>query len=256
MKYEQIETIKLIPYVNNARKHSDAQIKQIAASISEFGFLNPIIIDKDNGVIAGHGRLAAAQKLGLEHVPCVRAEHLTPNQKKAYIIADNKLAELAEWDEELLAIELESLKEENVDISSTGFSDKEVSKLIDAERKQRDADELSKYNSMIKGFIYTPKGEKPKIQDLCDTTKTMSLLEKIKAADLPDDIKHFLNLAASRHTVFDYGKIAEYYCHAPQPLQELMEESALVIIDFEKAIAQGFVQMTKELAEVYHDEQD
>lgn len=126
MKYEQIKTDTLIPYVNNSRKHSESQVAQIAASIREFGFLNPILVDKNNGVIAGHGRLLGAQKLGLAVVPCVRVEHLTESQKKAYIIADNRLAELAEWDNELLNIELGDLKLEGFDLELTGFSDLEM----------------------------------------------------------------------------------------------------------------------------------
>lgn len=126
MQYKNIDVNKLIPYVNNARKHSEKQVIQLAASIKEFGFLNPILIDKDNGVLAGHGRLAAAQKLGLKQVPCVQIEHLTPAQRKAYILADNKLAELAEWDNELLALEFAELKELGFDTSLTGFDAAEL----------------------------------------------------------------------------------------------------------------------------------
>ena len=129
MKYEQVKTDKLIPYVNNARKHSEAQVAQIAASIKEFGFVNPIIIDKDCGVIAGHGRLAAAQKLGLKDVPCLRVEHLTETQKKAYILADNRLAELAEWDNDLLDLELGDLKLEGFDLDLTGFDSEFLEKV-------------------------------------------------------------------------------------------------------------------------------
>ena len=129
MKYEQVKTDKLIPYVNNARKHSESQVAQIAASIKEFGFVNPIIIDKDCGVIAGHGRLSAAQKLGLKEVPCLRVEHLTETQKKAYILADNRLAELADWDNELLKLEFEELKLEGFDLELTGFDSEVLDKL-------------------------------------------------------------------------------------------------------------------------------
>jgi hypothetical protein len=112
----------LIPYVNNARTHSDEQVTMIAASIKEFGFNNPILLDGENGVIAGHGRLMAAKKIGLDEVPCIELKHLTEAQKKAYILADNRLAENAGWDEDLLKIELNSLKELNFDIESIGFT--------------------------------------------------------------------------------------------------------------------------------------
>lgn len=129
MHYEKIKTEKLIPYVNNARKHSESQIAQIAASIKTFGFINPIIIDKNYGVICGHGRLLSAQKLGLEEVPCLRVEHLTETQKKAYILADNRLAELAEWDNELLKLEVDELKLESFDLELAGFDSEFLEKL-------------------------------------------------------------------------------------------------------------------------------
>jgi len=133
MKYQQIKIDKLIPYARNARTHPESQVAQIAASIREFGFVNPIIIDKDFGIIAGHGRLAAAQKLGLEEVPCLRVEHLTETQKRAYILADNRLAELAEWDNELLKLEFEELKLESFDIELAGFDDEFIEKRFGAE---------------------------------------------------------------------------------------------------------------------------
>src|SRR5574343_482849 len=117
---------ELIPYVNNARTHSETQINQIAASIKEFGFNNPILTDGKNGIIAGHGRLQAALKLGLESVPTIELSHLTDIQKKAYILADNRLAELSGWDNELLNIELEELKLADFDIELTGFDDLQI----------------------------------------------------------------------------------------------------------------------------------
>lgn len=122
-KFALIETAKLIPYVNNARTHTKEQIKQLQASLREFGFVNPILVDGNFNVIAGHGRLLAAQAEGVEKIPAVFVEHLTEAQKKAYILADNRLAELAGWDEELLKIELDALKELNFDVTLTGFAE-------------------------------------------------------------------------------------------------------------------------------------
>ena len=122
-KFELIETEKLIPYANNARRHSAEQIKKLRSSLREFGFVNPVLVDKNFGVIAGHGRLEAAKAEGLKKLPCVFVEHLTDAQKKAYILADNRLAELASWDEEVLKIELDALKEFDFDISLTGFEE-------------------------------------------------------------------------------------------------------------------------------------
>lgn len=121
---------KLIPYVNNARTHSDSQVTQIAASIKEFGFTNPILTDGENGIIAGHGRLMAAKKLGITEVPVIELAHLSKAQKKAYILADNKLALNAGWDNELLAIELGELKAFDFDLNLTGFDAVDIDGLI------------------------------------------------------------------------------------------------------------------------------
>ena len=120
-RYEDVEIEKLKPYKNNARTHSDEQIEKIAKSMKEFGFINPILVDGNLNVIAGHGRILGAKKLGMKEVPCLFIENLTEEQKRAYIIADNRLAEDAGWDKELLKIELEDLKNMNFDITLTGF---------------------------------------------------------------------------------------------------------------------------------------
>jgi hypothetical protein len=125
-----VSTNTLTKYEKNARIHSEDQITQLVASIREFGFTNPILIDGESGIIAGHGRLEAAKRLGLEKVPVVELTHLTPNQKRAYIIADNKLALNADWDEELLASEIAELSLEEFDIDLIGFSETEINKLL------------------------------------------------------------------------------------------------------------------------------
>lgn len=126
--YARVED--LIPYVNNARTHSDDQVTQIASSIKEFGFNNPILTDGENGVIAGHGRLLAAKKLGLETVPTIELSGLSEAQKKAYILADNKIALNSGWDEELLKIELDDLQLQGIDLETVGFSDEELQNII------------------------------------------------------------------------------------------------------------------------------
>jgi len=129
-RYESVDIDKLIPYINNARTHSPEQIKQIQASIREFGFINPVLIDGNFNIIAGHGRVMAAKAEGMDKVPCLFIEHLTEAQKKAYIIADNKLAENAGWDMEILKIELEELQDLNFDIELTGFDMDEIEDLM------------------------------------------------------------------------------------------------------------------------------
>lgn len=151
---------KLIPYVNNARTHSPSQINKLRSSLREFGFINPVIIDRDYGVIAGHGRILAAKEEGITEVPCVFADHLTEAQKKAYIIADNRMAMDAGWDEELLRVEIEALQAENFDPLLTGFDEKELSKLFDdgLNAKEDDFDveaELQKPTFSKSGDVWT-----------------------------------------------------------------------------------------------------
>jgi ParB-like chromosome segregation protein Spo0J len=126
MKIETTPIEKLIPYARNSRTHSDQQVAQVAASIREFGFTNPVLIDAEDGIIAGHGRVMAARKLGLTEVPCIRLGHLTETQKRAYIIADNKLALNSGWDEEMLGLELADLREADFDLDLVGFDAGEI----------------------------------------------------------------------------------------------------------------------------------
>ncbi|APW18517.1 site-specific DNA-methyltransferase [Gardnerella swidsinskii] len=140
MQYYLADVSELIPYVRNARTHSEAQVSQIAASIREFGFLSPILVAEDNTILAGHGRLAAALKLGLKKVPCVKENHLTETQKRAYIIADNKLSLNAGWDNELLAVELSELEGADFNLDLLGFDEAELSSIFDADKDVNEDD--------------------------------------------------------------------------------------------------------------------
>ncbi len=141
-KFQLVDTDKLIPYANNARTHSKEQILKLRSSLREFGFINPIIIDKDFNVIAGHGRLISAKEEHFEKVPCVMAEHLTEAQKKAYILADNRMALDSEWDEELLAIEMEELHNLGFDLNLTGFDESEIADLFDVDSDEVKEDDF------------------------------------------------------------------------------------------------------------------
>lgn len=122
MTIEHLATSSLVPYARNAKRHDPAQISKLCGSIREFGFNNPVLIDSDNGIIAGHGRVLAAQSLGLEKIPCIRLGHLTDTQRRAYILADNRLAEIGGgWDEEMLKLELADLRELDTDFDLMGF---------------------------------------------------------------------------------------------------------------------------------------
>lgn len=139
MKVELINIEKLIPYAMNARTHSEEQVAQIAGSIKEFGFNNPVLIDSENGLIAGHGRVMAGRKLGLKEVPAIRLGHLTDIQKKAYILADNKIALNSGWDYELLKSEIEMLEEEEFRLDVLGFSVQEIEQITVGEQMKQDS---------------------------------------------------------------------------------------------------------------------
>ena len=147
---EQLNTDLLIPYINNARNHPDEQVTQIASSIKEFGFNQPILIDKDNGVIAGHGRLLAAKKLELEQVPCIRLEHLTDAQKKAYILADNRIALNSTWDFELLKMEVEDIQDK-FDLKDFGFNREELEGLLG--EFEHDIDVIDEINESVNFIV-------------------------------------------------------------------------------------------------------
>jgi DNA modification methylase len=138
VEYRKVET--LIPYARNPRTHTDEQVAKIAASIVEYGWTNPILVDGENGIVAGHGRLTAARKLGLAEVPVIELGHLTPTQKRAYVISDNRLALDAGWDETMLALELAELQEVGYDLALTGFDDVEIEQLLAADLSPGDED--------------------------------------------------------------------------------------------------------------------
>ena len=247
-----IATADVIPYANNPRTHSDQQVAQVAASIKEFGFNNPILLDEHNGIIAGHGRLAAAQKLGMSLVPTITLEGLTEAQKKAYVIADNKLTENGGWDTDVLALEVERLRELEFDIDVLALDDD----LLAAIRIDNDvaADSGNPYTQKVQIPVYEPTGEKPEVQSLFDDSKAVQLCEQITRSNLSTEEKMFLLAAANRHVVFNFEEIANYYANASVECQELMENSALVIIDFDKAIENGYVALSEKLSSQYSTE--
>ena len=142
-EFQLVDINKLVPYANNARTHNKEQILKLRSSLREFGFVNPVIIDREYNVLAGHGRIMAAKEEGIAEVPCVYADHLTEAQKKAYILADNRMALDAGWDEELLAVEMEELQNLGFDLGLTGFDESEIADIFDInsdEAKQDDFD--------------------------------------------------------------------------------------------------------------------
>ncbi len=151
-KIELWDVARLIPYDKNAREHSPEQVAQIAASIIEFGFLNPILVDSKDGIVAGHGRLSAAKELALDVVPVVVLDHLTENQKKAYILVDNKLAENATWNEDLLAEEIIKLNLQDFDLNILGWTDEEI-KALQEDGWASDIEDVEKNEENLDGIM-------------------------------------------------------------------------------------------------------
>ena len=148
-EYKRLPSEKLIPYARNSRTHSPEQVAQMAASIKEFGFTNPILIDEENGIIAGHGRLLAAQKLGIEEVPVIVMAGLTDAQKRAYVIADNQLALNAGWDIDMLKLEVESLQNVDFDINLLGFDADFFLEAVDEEPELHEEEYCEKFNVIV-----------------------------------------------------------------------------------------------------------
>ena len=179
---------KLVPYVNNARTHSPEQLTKLRSSLREFGFINPVIIDRDFNVIAGHGRIAAAKEEGITEVPCVFVDYLTEAQKKAYILADNRMALDAGWDEELLRIEIESLQGADFDVSLTGFGEDEIADLFagDSEKDVKDDDfdlsaALEKAAFVERGDIWTVGRHRLMCGDATSAEDVAALMDGKKA---------------------------------------------------------------------------
>ena len=199
MQYYLADVSELIPYVRNARTHSEAQVSQIAASIREFGFLSPILVAEDNTILAGHGRLAAALKLGLKKVPCVKENHLTETQKRAYIIADNKLSLNAGWDSELLAVELSELEGADFNLDLLGFDEAELSGIFDADKDVSDDDfdvekELKEPCFSKTGDIWTLGKHRIICGDSTDSSTFEKLLGETKVNLVCTDAPYFVNL--------------------------------------------------------------
>ena len=248
MQIVNIDIDKLIPYARNPRKNDNA-ITKVASSIKEFGFKQPIVVDKDMVVIAGHTRLDAAKKLSLKEVPVLIANDLTPAQIKAYRIADNKVSEYSEWDYELLKLELDDLKLLEFDVNLTGIDSSDEVYNIDNNQINDE-----KYSTKITTPIYEIKGDKPLVSELYNNNKSNELNNKIINSDIPEEIKTFLINASYRHIVFNYQNIAEFYAHSDEDVKSLIRQSALVIIDYDQAIEEGYVELSKELMNLSEDD--
>ncbi|MBQ3704549.1 MAG: ParB N-terminal domain-containing protein [Oscillospiraceae bacterium] len=201
---ERVPVEKLIPYINNARTHSPEQIKKLRASLREFGFVNPVIIDRDYNVIAGHGRIMAAKEEGITEVPCVYADHLTEAQKKAYILADNRMALDAGWDEEMLRVEIEALQEMDYDPLLTGFDEKELAALFKDDGEEDDFDveaELNRPAFSLPGDIWRLGKHTIICGDSTDPATFAALLGDTKVNLVCTDAPYFVELKNKSGTI-------------------------------------------------------
>jgi len=230
----------------NPKRHPEEQIKDLMRSIQRFGWGAVILATPQGEIIAGHGRLEAAKRLGLDRVP-VRWMNLDPVEAHLLNLADNKLTELGEWDNALLSEILGDAKIDGVDITGLGWDDDALAALLST-ATELPPDET--YTRKIKAPIYEIRGLKPQVKDLYDRSKTDKLVADIRAADIPPEVSQFLEVAAQRHTVLNFAKIAEFYAHAQPDVQALMEASVLVIVDFDKAIEAGCVALNERLGQL------
>lgn len=243
------------PYERNAKTHPEEQIARLVKMLAK-GFDQPIVVDKNRVIIKGHGRLLAAKRLGLAGAPVIVRSDLSAKEVKAHRLGDNQNA-LSPWDMTLAKLDLDELRFDDFDMDVTGFSEWTLPTVVsEHERSTNPTDDLETdlYTKKILAPVYIPKLDvAPEVTSLTDFSKTNELLEGIRvmSSELSEGLRDFLRAAAARHTVFDYQLIAEYYAHAPKSVQELMEQSALVIIDFNKAIENGFVSISQEIADAY-----
>lgn len=240
VKWVPIGTIKKDP--NNRNKHPKDQIERLTQLMSHYGWVgNPLVVSKESGLLkAGEGRLLSAKKAKLKKVPVHFNQFDTPEDAYGWAISDNAITSWAELE----------LGEINQDLGDLGPDfDIEMLGIKDFELEPADKyGEASNYSRKISAPIYEPTGIKPEISETYDTEKLNSLLQEIEEGHLSKDEKQFLQYAAHRHVVFNYEKIAEFYAHSSIKIQNLMEKSALVIIDYNKAIELGFVKVSNEIA--------
>lgn len=247
LKYIPVEQMNPAPYNPRVDLSPDSpEYQHIKNSLDSFGYLDPIVWNKRTGnIVSGHQRYKIMVDGGATEL-MVRVVDFDEDTEKACNLAMNKAVGL--WDEEKLNTLLEEMKGTSWDMSDFGFDLSELEEL--------DKDSDNPYTQNINAPIYEPTGEEPDLSELCDTSKADELQDGIRNADIPEDIKEFLYLASCRHYKFNYKKIAEYYCHAPKEVQELFEKSALVIIDFNSAIENGFVRLTERISELREDAED
>lgn len=239
MNIKNVKIADITPYNKNAKKHDKTQIANVAESIKQYGFVQPVVIDSEGVIVIGHCRVLAAKKLGMTEVPCVCVDDLTPEQVNALRIVDNKANESA-WD-------MDILKDALTEADMTGFD-------FDFNFGKDESGADNPYTTVVNIPQYQIQGECPRFEEMYDGFKEKTLIDEIERSSVTDEEKEFLISAAHRHCRFNFTAIAEYYAHATAEMQHLMEESALVIIDVNDAIANGYVRLSKGIEALRDDE--
>ena len=248
--YVSVEKIK--PYANNPRINKKA-VEKVMKSIQAYGFKVPCVLDKNYLLITGHTRWEAAKRLKMKRIPCIIASDLNKAKADAFRIADNKVAEYSTWDMTKLKEELSKIQLEDIEFDDMGFdNDFSIERLGLVEMSEgsdgdEDGTEIEKYSTKTNIPQYEIQGLNIKLSDCIDKQKYVELLKEIDNSTVSDAQKKFLKLAATRHIRFIYKNIAEYYASTNSEMQRLMEHSALVIIDIDDAIRNGYARLTKEV---------
>ena len=240
IEWVDISTIQNNP--SNPRKITAVQLKKLKESIQSFPEmleLRPLIVDNEQKVLGGNMRLTALKELGYEKVPIISVDNLTEEQKKEFIIKDN--LSFGEWDWDILQ------------------NDRDIPKLEDwgmeiMELESEDKDDNNPYTKKVEAPIYTPNETLPALETTYDKSKFDWLVKKIDESPIDNEYKEYLKLCAVRHIKFNYERIADVYAHAPKEVQELMEDAALIIIDFDKAVELGYVRLGDEIMKQYKEE--
>lgn len=241
-RFERWPLDKIIPYENNPRINDEA-VADVMESIRQTADLDPIEVDENGVILSGHTRLKAYQRLKYTETDVMVYEGLTDEQKRKYRLLANKTGEKALWDIEKLDEELEGLDFLGYDF---GF-----------DFGEEEDEEDDKYTMKVNIPQYEPSGDMPNFADMLDSKKADELIKRIEDADgITDEERAFLIQAARRHNVFNYRNIAEYYCHASPQMQFLMEESALVIIDVDDAIANGYARLSEDIVAMIEEGDD
>ena len=241
---EQLDQIMFNP--RNWRIHPLSQQDALKGVLEEVGWVQQVIVNKRTGnLIDGHLRCQLAAREGAKTIPVVYVD--VSEDEEALVLATlDPIGAMAATDKQKLDELFAGIESENENVRKMMDEIAEKEKLVYGDNSEAD-----KYTRNIQAPIYEPKGDKPAVSDLFDDKRTKELIAEIESSDLPDDEKVFLRIAANRHTVLNYKRIAEYYSHSNKQVQSLMENSALVIIDFDKAIELGYVKLSKEISEQY-----